>query len=163
MLRPRPNDYKETLELMWDAFFPHEPVIACLGLAQKRNPVLEETVLQCLAEGVSVIAKCKYTGKIVGGCLNESSVPWDPDIKERIACSASCVELRHLFHFWAFLQRAPKLWEKFDVQKVLEVSFLSYCRIFNMNCSGASRKMRELSVRICRLGRKKAKALLVDF
>lgn len=122
LLRARPGDYKETLDLLWDAYFPYEPTASCIGLGRKRNPMLDEEAQHCLAEGVSVIAKCKYTGKIVGGCLNESSTPWDPDRREKVACAAACMQLRHLFHFWAYLQRAPRLWEKFEVQKVMEVS-----------------------------------------
>lgn len=84
--------------------------------------MLDEEILHCLAEGMSVIAKCRYTGKIVGACLNESSTNWDPDKTEKLACAVSCVQLRHLLNFWAYLQRAPKLWNKFEVQKMLEVS-----------------------------------------
>lgn len=111
---------------MWSSYFPHEPSASSIGLGNKRNPIIDEVLMRCLSEGLSVAAKCKYTGKIVGACLNESTVPWDPDKMDRLACSISCVKTRHLFHFWAFLQRAPKLWDKFQVQKVLEVSFFLF-------------------------------------
>lgn len=106
---------------MWQAYYPSEPTISSLGLGEKRNSVLDEMALRCLAEGVSVVAKCKYTGKIVGACLNESAVPWDADEKERIACRLSCERIQHILYFWAHVQKAPDLWKQFDVQKVLEV------------------------------------------
>lgn len=122
LVRALPEDYNETIALMWNAYCPYEPTISTLGLGRKKNPLLDEAALHCLAEGVSVLAKCKYTGKIVGACLNESSVPWDSDEKERIACKSACMQIRHLFHFWAYVQQAPKLWAKYDVQKIMEVS-----------------------------------------
>lgn len=107
---------------MWESYYPYEPTVTSLGLGVRKNPLLDEVALHCLAEGVSVLAKCKYTGKIVGGCVNGSSVPWDSAKLERIACSSACVQTRHLFHFWAYLQQAPKIFKRFDVQKIMEVS-----------------------------------------
>lgn len=115
---------------MWDSYYPHEPTVASLGLGQKRNALLDEVALHCLAEGVSVLAKCKYTGKIVGACLNGSSVPWDSEELDKIACGSACVQTRHLLHFWAFLQKAPQLWSKFDVQKIMEVSWIFVVRLY---------------------------------
>lgn len=122
LLRARPNDYKETMDVMYGSYFTQEPTFQSISYGGKKNALLDEVVLRALEEGVSVIAKCKYTGKIVAASINESTVPWNPEILDRIACSSTCIQLRHIFHFWAYLQQAPKLWEKFDVQKVLEVS-----------------------------------------
>lgn len=106
---------------MWNSFYPDEPTTAGLGLGKKYNAVLEEHALHMLSEGVSLVAKCKYNGNIMGACINASTSPWDPDLLERFACNVACPETRQLLMFWAHLERAPDIWRRLCTQKVFEV------------------------------------------
>lgn len=108
---------------MWKAYYPDEPTASALGIGMKHNAVLDQHALQMLYEGVSVVAKCKYDGNIVGACINESTNPWDPDMSERFACNVACEKTRQLLLFWAHLEREPKIWQRFCTQKVFEVRY----------------------------------------
>lgn len=106
---------------MKEYFFPEEPTVMAVGLGRRKNPMFEHHVQLALEEGISIIAKCKCTGEIVGGCVNKTTCPWDADMLDRLACTLSCEATKSLYQFYAYLQRAPCLWEKYCTNKVFEV------------------------------------------
>ncbi|CAH1996457.1 unnamed protein product [Acanthoscelides obtectus] len=79
---------------------------------------------QALFRKSEEVARCRYDGCIVGACINESSNPWDPSLKEKFACSVACPKVKQLMMFYAYLQKLPGLWENHDVQKVFEMAYL---------------------------------------
>ncbi|KAF5292042.1 hypothetical protein FQA39_LY14103 [Lamprigera yunnana] len=124
IVRAKPQDYCCVADMLWKYFYPDEPTILSLGLGTNYNPLFDEETLRDLAEGLSVLAKCKYSGNIIGGCINISSCPWDPDQYDKIAVSVSCPRLKKLYAFYAFLQRAPCLWERYCTNRVYEMKTL---------------------------------------
>ncbi|KAJ8980604.1 hypothetical protein NQ317_010815 [Molorchus minor] len=126
-LRATKNDYQEIINLMHTSYYPDEPTCACLNITE--NPLLDESALHSLAEGTSMVARCKFDGTLAGACINESTSPWDPDIKEKIACGVNCEQVKRLLLFYAHMQRLPDVWNKYSVQKVFEMSqlFVTKC------------------------------------
>lgn len=122
IVRAKQEDYPCIQDLLWKYFYPHEPTTACLGLGHTHNPVFDDESERILVEGYSLVAKCKYNGDIIGACLNKSCCPWDPDVLDEYACNVSCPRTRELLHFYAHLQRAPCLWDKYCTHKYFEVT-----------------------------------------
>ncbi|KAK4880907.1 hypothetical protein RN001_004226 [Aquatica leii] len=121
VVRAQPQDHTCIAELMWKYYYPFEPTVSSLGLGEKFNPIFDEHALRDLAENLSVLAKCKQTGNISGVCINVSTCPWDADNYEKLAVSSACPQLRKLFKFYAYLHRAPCLFEKYGVDKLYEM------------------------------------------
>lgn len=115
------NEYPEILSMMWTSYYPHEPTTNYLGLGNKYNPAMDDCAMKTLTQGLTLVAKCKITGKIIGACLNEAASKWDSDLMDRLASTVSCKKTKQLFHFWAYVQRAPQLYEKFNVDTIFEV------------------------------------------
>ncbi|KAJ8951990.1 hypothetical protein NQ318_010736 [Aromia moschata] len=114
-VRATKNDYREILSLMHDTYFKEEPTCHALGVT--RNALLDEGALNAMAEGVSVVARCKYDGALVGAAVNESTHPWDPDMKEKFACSVCCPKVKRLLLFYAHVQRVARgLEEEFGAE-----------------------------------------------
>ncbi|XP_056633891.1 uncharacterized protein LOC130443343 [Diorhabda sublineata] len=146
ILRANKDDFPAILKVMHETFYNQEPTCfsiatkqnyqtekslifvdsqlqkpnQCIGL--KHNSIMDETVLQKMAEGITVVARCKNNGCVVGAAINESTNPWDPDLKEKLACSVQCPKMKHYLLFQAHVQRSPKLWDCFHVQKIFEIS-----------------------------------------
>lgn len=113
---------------MWRAYYPDDPITKGLGLVGKyRNTVLDEAVQKTLCEGVTLVAKCKYDGCIVGAAINGSTTPWDADLMDKLACTVSCPKTRTLFHMYAHVHRAAEVYKKFCTNKVFEVSICVKC------------------------------------
>lgn len=101
------------------AYYPEEPTSS--SLAYKPTVVVEEETIKTLCQGYCLIAKCKYNGDILGGAINETTHSWDPDMTDNLACKVRDVKTRQLLHFYAYMQRLPDLWKKYDVMKIFEV------------------------------------------
>ncbi|CAH1156173.1 unnamed protein product [Phaedon cochleariae] len=120
ILKATKEDYDHVLKLMHECFYIEEPT--CLSLNLNHNTILDETALKNMAEGITLVARCKYDGCIVGACINNTTNPWDPDLKEKLACNVQCTKTKQLLLFQAHVQRFPRLWNCYDVQKVFEIS-----------------------------------------
>lgn len=107
---------------MWSSYFIDEPVYKALGIGTSPNHVMDEHVLKALSHGLSLIARCKYDGCIAGAAINEGTCPWDPDARDKFACSLCNMKLRQLHQFYAYLMRAPNLWQLACTSKIFEVS-----------------------------------------
>lgn len=121
IVRATPDDTCQILDLMWSAYHPDEPTTKSLGLGKHRNCVFDEQARKILAKGYSVVAKCKYNGSVVGAALCESCSPWDPAMTEKLACTLKDPKMARLYMFWAYLQRAPNLWEKYCQMNIYEI------------------------------------------
>lgn len=126
ILRPTKDEYCDILDLMWKSFHNEEPVSKTLEIGSTANPAIDEKTLEIISQGLSYVAKCKYTGCIVGASLNESTCFWDADQTDKFACSLSCKKTRDMYQFWAYLQRHPKIFEKYCVDNVFEVFLFIY-------------------------------------
>ncbi|XP_022919790.1 uncharacterized protein [Onthophagus taurus] len=124
IIRPDKHNYSEIVDVMYDSYFRDEPIVRCLGVGKMPNSVLEEEIVRELSQGLSLIAKCKYDGCIVGGAINCGACPWDPDVMDKFACTLSNQKMRQLFQFWAYIQRAPNLWNLTCTRKIFEISHL---------------------------------------
>ncbi|KAK5649310.1 hypothetical protein RI129_000339 [Pyrocoelia pectoralis] len=124
ILRAQRQEYGCIMEMMWRFYYPDEPTVASLGLGHKYNPIFDEEALRCLTEGYSFVAKCKYTGDIVGACINNTACPWDPDQLDQMAKTMKDVNLRQLYHFYSYVQRAPLLWQQFGTTKIFEMNMV---------------------------------------
>ncbi|XP_023028095.1 uncharacterized protein [Leptinotarsa decemlineata] len=140
ILKPTKEDYETILKLMHEAYYPEEPTCFSLGIA--RNTVMDETALKNLAEGISLVARSKYDGCIVGACINETSNRWDPDLKEKLAASVQCSNVKQLLLFQAHIQRFPQLWDCYCVQKIFEISNL-FVKKFHSRSDIAERLLNE--------------------
>ncbi|XP_018326518.1 uncharacterized protein LOC108737886 [Agrilus planipennis] len=120
--RPQPDEYCEILRLLWECYYPEEPTTLSLGLGHCHNPVMDEDSLRGLSEGLSLVARCKYTGDIVAGSVNRTACPWDAEEMERFSCSLTCPKLKSYTKFNAHLLKAPMLWERFCTDKIFEIS-----------------------------------------
>ncbi|KAB0800449.1 hypothetical protein PPYR_06189 [Photinus pyralis] len=118
------QEYPCIVEMMWTYYYPNEPTISSLGLGHTHNPFLDEEALSILREGYSFVAKCKYTGEIVGASLNSSSCPWNPDEMDAKAKTIKDSKLRDLYHFYAHMTRAPLLWQKFCTNKIFLINMV---------------------------------------
>ncbi|CAG9829707.1 unnamed protein product [Diabrotica balteata] len=116
------NDYPKILESMHQYYYNFEPTCYSIGLHQ--NSIMDQIAMQKMAEGMTLVARCKYDGHIVGAAINESSNPWDPDLKEKLACHINCPQMKHWLLFQAHLQRFPKLWDCMHVQKIFEMTYI---------------------------------------
>ncbi|XP_017769447.1 PREDICTED: dopamine N-acetyltransferase-like [Nicrophorus vespilloides] len=112
----------DILDLMWDAYYPDEPTTSFLGLGRNRNSVFDDQALKVLAQGYSIVARCKYNGSLVGASLNSITVPWDPKMTEKFACTLSDDKMTKLFMFFAYLQKVPRLWERYCDLQVFEMA-----------------------------------------
>lgn len=121
ILRATKDDYKPIVDQMHESFYPDEPTAIALGLCNTNSNVLDEYTLKHLAEGISLVAKCKYDGCIAGACINMSNHPWDPALKEKLACNVKCTKVKKLLLFYAYAERMPDLWKCYDVQKIFTV------------------------------------------
>lgn len=121
IMRAAPTDFDDMLDVMWQCYFPDEPCVRSLGLGRERNAVFDEQMLDVMKKGLSIVARCKYNGVIVGGAINNSTNPWDPDLTERHACTLADPDMRELYLFWAYVQRAPNIWKKYCTNKIFEV------------------------------------------
>ncbi|KAK9751376.1 Acetyltransferase (GNAT) family [Popillia japonica] len=124
ILRPDRESYDEILDIMWNCYFKDEPIVKSLGLGNKPNNIMDQHIMKSLSQGLSLIARCKYDGCIVGAVVNEGTCPWDPDIWDRFACTLCNVKLRQLYQFYAYLQRLPNLWNLACTQKIFEIAHL---------------------------------------
>lgn len=106
---------------MWDSYHPHEPITKSKNLGYTHNPIFDDSALKNLSEGYSYVAKCKYTGCIVGASINCVACEWDGDDVDKLACTFKCKDTQQLYHFWAYLHRAPNIYETYCVDKVFEV------------------------------------------
>lgn len=116
------DDYLPVLKLMHNAFYPHEPTCACLGVVP--NPVMDERAIKDMAEGMSIMMRHKHSGDIAGACINCSVHPWDPNHTEKLASSCRCSKVRKLLLFYAYMTRKPDLWSSYGVKKVFEMAYL---------------------------------------
>lgn len=81
-----------------------------LGL--KLNKTLATRIMDRLNEGNSLVAKCKYTGRMLGVSLNETVKPWDSVLLARLAEKQECPKTKKLLMFYSFLEGAPRLFDK---------------------------------------------------
>ncbi|XP_050293942.1 uncharacterized protein LOC126734382 isoform X2 [Anthonomus grandis grandis] len=107
---------------MHQSYYDGEPTIMSLNI--RPNSVLDELALRSLAEGYTLVAKCKYNGNIVGACINQSLSEWDPEMQEKLACSVKHDETRKLIMFQAYVSRAPDLFRCLGVKKIYEMAYL---------------------------------------
>nr|CAI5862566.1 unnamed protein product [Callosobruchus analis] len=122
ILRATRDDYESVLQEMHESYYLDEPTFASLGI--QKNAFMDEDTMRMMAQGMTLVARCRYDSCIVGACINESSNPWDPALKEKFACSVSCPKVRQATLFYAYLQRLPGLWDCYGTQKVFEMSYL---------------------------------------
>lgn len=108
-------------------YFPNEPTCKAAGLTS--CSILLDRILLNLSQGYSLIARCKNTGKILGVALNEKTNPWDADLVDKMAHSVQCPNLKKILRFYAFLQRAPDIFDKYNVNEVFEVDIYSLVTI----------------------------------
>ncbi|CAG9854692.1 unnamed protein product [Phyllotreta striolata] len=120
ILKATKDDYDSVLKVMHECFYDSEPTCYALGI--KPNAIIDETALKNMAEGKTLIAKCKFSGSIVGAAINETSNPWDPDQKEKLANHINCPKIKQWLLFQAYAQRYPQLWGRYNVDKVFESS-----------------------------------------
>ncbi|CAH1114080.1 unnamed protein product [Psylliodes chrysocephalus] len=120
ILKANKDDYRPILKIMHEHFYKNEPTCVTLGI--RPNAIIDETALKNMAEGITLVARCKHDGSIVGAAINETSNPWDPDLKEKLASNIECQKMKHWLFFQAHVQRFPKLWCRYDVQKVFELA-----------------------------------------
>lgn len=116
------QDHYNILKLMQETYYPDEPTCACLGI--NSNPLLEERTRKFLREGLSLVARCKHDNCIVGACINCSIQRWDPDLTEKLACSAANPNVRSLLLFYAHVSRLGDLWGCYDTSKIFEMAYI---------------------------------------
>lgn len=104
---------------MKKSYYRHEPVSFALKITP--NPLLDELTKKILCEGLTIVAKCRHDGKLVGACINGTVNKWDADLQERIACSVSSENVKQMLLFFAHVTRKAQLFEKYNVRKVYEV------------------------------------------
>ncbi|KAL3276616.1 hypothetical protein HHI36_011988 [Cryptolaemus montrouzieri] len=112
------NEHDILVREMYRSFYPDEPV--SFALKFRCDPKLDELVYDALAENLSVVVKCKYSGDILAACINRTTNPWDPNILDRIACTL-CSRGKSILHLRAHLMRAHDLWNYYGVQKIFDV------------------------------------------
>ena len=127
ILKATKDDFHEILKLKHDMYYTDEPTFYSLGVTH--NPFLDESSLNTMAEGYSLLARCKYDGNLVGASINGSAHPWDPDMREKFACSIKCPKVRQIMLFYAHVQRLPDIWNRYHVNKVFEVRVILTCMI----------------------------------
>ncbi|CAH0554093.1 unnamed protein product [Brassicogethes aeneus] len=120
-LRANKSDTDAILDLMKISYYTEEPTYTALQIEDPKISL--EGASRSLAEGLSYVARCRVNmmGVLWGASINCTSNPWDPDLKEKLACSVQDPKLRQLFLFYAHIQRAPNLFKCFNVQKVYEI------------------------------------------
>lgn len=116
------EDYRPVLEMMHTSYYPYEPTCSSLGIGP--NLVMDERAMKDMVEGMSLVARLKTDGEIVGACINCSLHPWDPDQTEKLAFSCKCTKLKTLLLFYAHVTRSPDLWKSYHVKKVFEMAYL---------------------------------------
>ncbi|KAK9870766.1 hypothetical protein WA026_009727 [Henosepilachna vigintioctopunctata] len=103
MCQPMVEEFETVLDIVNRIYFRKEPSLKFLGI--KMNPFLERQFIDKLKEGVSIMAKCKYTGRIVGIALNETIKPWEHEIIAKQAKSQKCAKTKEMMMFWAYLTK----------------------------------------------------------
>lgn len=116
------EDYRHVLEVMHTSYYPYEPTCSSLGIGP--NLVMDERAMKDMVEGMSLVARMKSGGEIVGACINCSLHPWDPDQTEKLALSCKCSKLKTLLLFYAHVTRSPDLWKSYGVERVFEMAYL---------------------------------------
>ncbi|XP_066157877.1 arylalkylamine N-acetyltransferase 1-like [Euwallacea fornicatus] len=122
IMRANKDDFDEVLKVMHEGYFDGEPIVNALGISP--NLIMDERVRYAMAEGYTLVAKCKYNGRIVGACINKSTRTWDPDLEEELACKIESESMRKLLMFYAHIMRVPDLWRYLEVQKIYEMAYV---------------------------------------
>ncbi|KAF7280349.1 hypothetical protein GWI33_006125 [Rhynchophorus ferrugineus] len=122
VVRASKEEYNDIIRIMHESYYPEEPTCSSLNITP--NAVLDQRAIKAMEEGLTLVAKCKYNGCIVGACINESTSPWDPDMEEKLACTVKCEKTKKLLMFYAYLTRAPDLWRCLGIQKVYEMGYV---------------------------------------
>ncbi|KAL3276615.1 hypothetical protein HHI36_011987 [Cryptolaemus montrouzieri] len=104
-------------------FYPNEPTCKAIGITDPT--ILLDKSLAILSQGVSLVAKCRNTGKMLGLALNEKTMPWDIELYYKLADEVKCKKIKTLLKFYAYVLRSTNLFEKFNVPKVFEITNLS--------------------------------------
>lgn len=121
IVRATSADCKPVTEALYKSYYPEEPTFVAAGLGGEHNCVFDDIVAKDLSEGLTLLARSKECGNIVGACINRRSCPWDPDQLDQFACNLACNKTRLLMHFYAHVARKPKIWERFRTNSVFEV------------------------------------------
>lgn len=109
---------------MEQSYFPDEPSTKSLEAGYAYHPVFEREVFETLEHGYSIVAKCKWTGCIVGAALNFATTDRYPHNLRKFACRVCDERIKHLLLFYAYLQEAPKLFDKYCEDQAFVVSIL---------------------------------------
>ncbi|KAK9874625.1 hypothetical protein WA026_005454 [Henosepilachna vigintioctopunctata] len=123
IVSPTCVDYKNIANFMKEHYFPNEPTCQALGV--KGYTILLDQMIASLTQGLSLVAKNKTTGEIMGVALNEKTTPWDADLNDKLAVTIQCDNLKKLLHFYATLERAPNIFQKYNVSEVFEIANLA--------------------------------------
>lgn len=121
IVRATTADCAPLIEVMYRSYYPAEPTFLAAGLCCERNSSFDVAVAKDLSEGLTLLAKTKECGTIVGGSVNRRSCPWDPDALEQFACNLACNKTRLLLNFYAYVARRPNIWERFRTNSIFEV------------------------------------------
>lgn len=109
---PKVEEFPEILTIMERNYYREEPTLKFLGMKLKLNSTLANRIMERLNEGNSLLAKCKYTGRIFGVALNETVKPWDSQTLAKLAKRQECPKTKKLLMFYSYLEGAPKLFDK---------------------------------------------------
>lgn len=112
-VHPERDEFNKVYKLMEDCFLPDETTIRSLDAGFQYNPVFEKEIYETLEFGYSYIAKCKWTGCIVGACLNFATSEGYAKILRDYACQIKDEDTRNILLFYAYVQEAPELFEKY--------------------------------------------------
>lgn len=118
---PDKKDFNQIYRLMEEFYFPEEPTMKSIEFGNKYNPVLEKEVYETLEQGYSLVAKCVWTGCIVGACLNMAICEHYPEELKSYACKVKDEKTKQLLLFYSYLQEAPDLFDKYCAEQLFVI------------------------------------------
>ncbi|XP_063380444.1 uncharacterized protein LOC134667083 [Cydia fagiglandana] len=107
--------------------FVREHVRVWPGPLEPNRLVLNDYVARTLAQGHSMLAEQTPNAtcsEILGLALVAAVCSWDADILEQWSKCIRCTRSKRLVNFTAHCLRAPKLYENYGVEKILQVTLI---------------------------------------
>jgi len=120
------NDYSEVIRLFKTEFLAREPTF--LGLGSTPDDTIEyhiPIVMECLKSGISLGARYKPSGELVGLVLNTIITPTSKTCPSDPASYKAKNKFEaNLQQMFAEMEAAVDVFDKYKVQKILDLEFL---------------------------------------
>ncbi|KAF4531908.1 hypothetical protein B566_EDAN000937 [Ephemera danica] len=123
------KNFNEVMDFLRHHFFIDEPLNACLQLVANSEPgtclELEQVMLSHMEQNLSLMAVNRINSHVMGVCLNVIAHPGDMEQLEKSFKDSPNKKLKILLELLTHVDKISDVYNRFNVQKVFEISILS--------------------------------------